>query len=218
MKISFLTVLVLITGIQTAYAVNILPRAGVDFVRQSYSNFDNTSNPSIKDNGYGYSTGLAILKNNFYFDFGLESAQIKTPVNSVDVHDTGWRSEVSFSLGYKSGEYLWLNAGLQRVIYGENQLDDDRGVTSSPFVGFTFSNMESGGYLFNVGGVFTFSPDHSGIAAVNNASGGISGGVRFTARKKGSPHLWGWKHRLFAPGLGGFQDITTKLSYSYLFI
>lgn len=217
MKRCFVVALFLMLSIPSVYAVEVIPRIGADLVRQQYSNFDNKSNPRIVDNGFGFSSGIALLQNSFYVDLGVESANVTTPVNSVNIHDKGWRSEMSLSVGIKTGDYFWLNAGYMKVIYGSGTFKNDRGDTSSPFVGFTFSNMEAGGYLFNVGTAFTVSPKHSGIAAVNNPSGGISGGVRLTWRKKGSPHLWAWKHRLYAAGLGGFQDITTKLSYSYLF-
>lgn len=216
MKRSLIMCFMLLLGMQSVSAMDIVPRVGVDYVRQTYSY---STNPTIelKSNGGGFNAGVVLVGKSAYLDIGLESANVLTPVNSVNIYEQGWRSETSITVGFNVTKNIWLNFGLIEIAYGSSALKKERGSSQSPIVGFSFSNMQAAGYLFSVGPAFTLSPKSKNIGNADDDPG-ISGGLRFTWRKKGSPHLWSIKNRVNAFGASDFIEGNAKISYSYLFL
>ena len=221
MKRSFIMALLLILSVSSANAVDIVPRVGVDVSMQKYTDFDNKGNAVVKDSGAGVNLGVVFVGDGLFFDIAAESSQLITPVNSKKVLSKGWRSELGLTAGYQMSKHLWLNAGYQAVNYGSSLLGANRGSLQSPFVGFSLSNMQQADYLFSMGVAFTINSKISNFDTTGGTDDGINiaGGIRFVIRKKGSPHMFTWKHRVSGPTIAiGYQDITTKISYSYLFI
>lgn len=221
MKKSLITIMFCLFSIQSIHAMDIVSKIGADLTIQRYSNFDNKSKPVERETGAGLHAGIIFIGKNTFFDISIESANHITPVNNINTYSKGWRSESALSGGVRVNKHVWITGGYQMYSYGKNIFGTERGNVKSPFIGFSITNLQQGKYVFSISPSFMFSPALSGIDTSTSAGAGdgIAGGIKINLRKKGSPHMWSARHRVYTTGESmGFQDIVTKFSYTYLFL
>lgn len=217
MKRSLIMFLFLIVGLSSVNAIEVVPRIGVDLVRQQYVYQDDKNKPITIDTGLGISLGVVLVGKKVFLDVSVKSASTNTLVNDVNTYAKGWRSELALTGGYNIAQYFWLTVGVQQIAYGASTFGSDRGTITSPFVGFSMNNMQQDDYLFSFGFSFARGAKVSKITGISDPASS-QGGLRLNWRKKGSPHLFAWEHRINALPLEATQDIVSKFSYSYLFL
>lgn len=196
-----------------------VPRVGASVSRNTYVFLEQFENERAEVGG-GLEFGMTAVGTEMFLDFSVDATNIETIVSDITIFDSGWRNSMSLAGGYYLGSNFWLTGGFQVTAYGDSVLSGERGKVFGPFIGFNLTNIHQGNYLFAF--AFAFKPvtDSSGVVFQNpngEEAGDSAGSVRVNWRKKGSPHMWSWKHELNSVG-SGFQDKVMRFGYTYLFL
>ena len=220
MKKSYFTIVavLLLASFSQSVSAQMIYRAGIGVSRVSYVSLESFEQERFEV-GPSIELGVTSVSENYFFDFAVDASPMVTIVNDPLVFDDGWRNSISLGMGYYLGDNFWLAGGYHTVSYGDSILTDDRGTLAGPYVGLNLTNIHQGSYLFTFGFSFTPSTSNDNITFTNpdDEGGGASASTRLSWRKKGSSHMWSWKREINSSG-AGFQDTSTRLGYTYLFL
>ena len=198
-------------GVAPAYAIDLLPRVGVQ-LGNAYMLAGAESNGPIG----GLSLGLTAAGERVFFDVNVESLAMDIPGGNGTLV-SGFRSEVGATVGVHVYDGVALIAGYRRANYGESIGSGKLANNSGPFVGVNFPELRLGSSnrdILSLSLAVQRNTYESRVNPLPNDSD-VGFSIRLGYRKAGSPHSFGLRYQGF--GSAQFDESITTLQYSYVF-
>jgi len=195
----------------TASAVDFLPRLGVQV--GSYSVEGAGTSDTITG---GPTMGLTASGDWLFADVNFEALPVDV-IGPGRRYVTGWRSEVSGTLGFRVYDGVAIIAGYRNSSYGESFGNGKLGKNAGPFVGVNFPELRLGSSNRDILSLSiaiqrtTFTDKSTNV----EQEGDTGVNIRVGYRRAGSPHSFGVRYQSF--GSPTYQEYLTTLQYSYVF-
>lgn len=208
---SFATVATVAAFSSPALAVDFLPRAGVQFGNYSVEG----AGTAEKVTG-GPTLGLTVAGDTLFADVNFEALPVDV-IGTGRRYVTGWRSEVSGTVGWRIYDGVALIAGYRSALYGDGFGSAKFGTNSGPYVGVNFPELRLGSSTRDILSLSvaiqrTTYTDKS----TNLEQDGDTGvNIRIGYRRAGSPHSFGVRYQSF--GSPTYQEYLTTMQYSFVF-
>ncbi len=195
----------------TASAVDFQPRLGV----QVGNYYVEGAGTSEKMTG-GPILGLSMGGEYGFADVGFEALPVDV-IGPGSRLTSGWRSEVTGTLGFFVTEGVALIGGYRSSGYGESFASSKFGTNAGPFVGVSFPDLRIGSSNRNLLTLSIAIQQTTYTDKSNNLKLDSDTGVniRVGFRRAGSPHSIGVRYQSF--GSPTYQEYLTSLQYSYVF-
>jgi hypothetical protein len=195
-----------------AFAIDLLPRAGVQVGHYSVENLGTqelvTAGPTL---------GLTLAIGNAVADLSAEALPVDIAGTPSQGWIRGWRSELTVTGGYQVLDGVVLIGGYRTSRYGERFGSSQMGDNSGPFVGVNFPELRLGSSnrdILSLAVAIQATTYTDRVRGVEQDSD-VGVNIRLGYRRAGSPHAFGVRYQSF--GSPSYQEYLTTLQYAYVF-
>jgi hypothetical protein len=195
----------------SASAVDFLPRLGVQLGNYS------VEGAGTSDTFTGGPTmGLTVSGDWLFADVNFEALPVDV-IGPGPKYVSGWRSEVSGTVGFRVYEGVALIAGYRNSSYGESFGNGKFGKNAGPFFGVNFPELRLGSSNRDILSlsVAIQRTTYTDKSTQTELEGDTGVNIRIGYRRAGSVHSYGVRYQSF--GSPNYQEYLTTLQYSYVF-
>jgi hypothetical protein len=208
----FFVAAALLAGCGTASAIDLLPRVGVQAGYYSVEGAGVSKSATL-----GPIFGLTMLVgDNLFADLSLETLPVDVIGQRYSM-SSGWRTEMSGTVGYRVYDGVALIGGYRSSLYGESLGSAKLGDNSGPFIGVNFPELRLGSSNRDILSLSIAVQQTTFTDKVNHVEqdSDIGVSIRLGYRRAGSPHSFGLRYQSF--GSPSYQEYLSTLQYSYVF-
>lgn len=199
-------------GLSTsALAVDFLPRIGAQLGRYTVEGAGTGESTPV-----GPTMGLTMAGDTVFGDLNFEALPVDV-IGPGSRLRSGWRTEVSATVGVRVYDGIALIAGYRRSGYGEGFGSAKFGDNSGPYVGVNFPELRLGSSNRDIMSLSIAIQKTTYTDKANRVEldSDLGVNIRVGYRRAGSPHSFGVRYQSF--GSPNYQEYLTTLQYSFVF-